>query len=248
MTALLAIDTSSAWCSVALSLGDSTPLIRHQAASAGASQLVLPWVDELLIEGQLSLKDLDAIAVDVGPGAFTGVRLGIAVVQGLAVAANLPVLPVCSLDAIAAQFSQSNYFSGAALSERTEFVVAVDARMGEVYWARYHIRFGELPYRMSSLQLTAPESVDLAGAQYVIGSAITEFGERLFASIGGALPDERLYADIGVSAQGVLLQGWSLWNAGGQISVDELEPVYVRNKVALTTAERGRERSVHDAK
>ena len=82
MTRILAIDTSTAWCSVALSLGDKSPILRHELVSAGASQLLLPLVEKLLEEANIRLNELDAIAVGIGPGAFTGVRLGVAVVQG----------------------------------------------------------------------------------------------------------------------------------------------------------------------
>ena len=239
MTSILAIDTSSAWCSVALSLGESTPLVRHQRVSAGASQLLLPWIEEVLHEAGIALQQLNAIAIGVGPGAFTGVRLGVAAVQGLATAARLPVLPVCSLDAIAAQLTQTPRFIQAVPYDLTPFVVAIDARMGEVYWAKYETRYGALPRRISDLLLSAPEAVDLRRAQFVAGSAISEFGDRLFSSIQtNLLPIDRRDSDIGVHASGVLLQGLTLFGEGGQIDVHALEPVYVRNKVALTTSER----------
>ena len=97
MANILAIDTSSAWCSVALSLGDQAPELRHEAVSAGASQLLLPWIESLLSEGNISLKNLDAIAVGIGPGAFTGVRLGVAAVQGLAISNNRDMVVVAKL-------------------------------------------------------------------------------------------------------------------------------------------------------
>lgn len=238
MTALLAIDTSTAWCSVALSLGESAPLVRHQKVSAGASGLLLPWIEELLAQANTRLQDLDAIAIGVGPGAFTGVRLGVAAVQGLAIAANLPVLPVCSLDAIAAQLAVSGPFNQAMTQDHAQFVVAVDARMGEVYWAQYETQPAALPRRMSEVMLSAPEQVDLTGAQFVAGSAIAEFGERLLITAKPALPLARMDSQIGVHAMGVLLQGQHLWDQGGQLEVHALEPLYVRNKVALTTLER----------
>ncbi len=71
MTRILAIDTSTAWCSVALSLGDQAPILRHELVSAGASQLLLPWVETLLEEANLKLNELDVIAIGIGPGAFT---------------------------------------------------------------------------------------------------------------------------------------------------------------------------------
>ena len=104
MKRILAIDTSSAWCSVALSVGSVSKHVveRHELLGPTASQHLLPWITDLLKQEGIRLRDLDAIAVGIGPGAFTGVRLGVAVVQGLALAANLPIAPVASLDAIAA--------------------------------------------------------------------------------------------------------------------------------------------------
>jgi tRNA threonylcarbamoyladenosine biosynthesis protein TsaB len=238
LTSILAIDTSSAWCSVALSLNESAPLVRHQKVSAGASQLLLPWIEELLLEANTLLKDLDAIAIGVGPGAFTGVRLGVAAVQGLAFAAKLPVLPICSLDAIAVQLSRTAKFNEALPQNNTPFVVAVDARMGEIYWARYESQLDALPKRTSELMLSPPELVDLHGTQFVAGSAIVEFGDRLLAQAHPALTSSRMDSEIGVHALGVLMQGQQLLEEGKQIDVHLLEPLYVRNKVALTTLER----------
>ena len=96
---------------MALSLGDKAPELRHELVSAGASQLLLPWIEDLLRASNQALSTLDAIAVGIGPGAFTGVILGVAVVQGLAIAANVSVVPVASLDAIAAQVIKTKQFT-----------------------------------------------------------------------------------------------------------------------------------------
>lgn len=235
MTRILAIDTSSAWCSVALSFNDAAPLVRHQKVSAGASQLLLPWVEELLAEASVELADLDAIAIGNGPGAFTGVRLGVAVVQGLAIAAKLPVLPVASLDAIASQLVLTPAFIA---SRAQSFVIAVDARMGEVYWASYKITNNQLPQRHSEIHLTAPEDIQLTSNDFLAGSAIAEFGDRVFASIQGQLPSSHLDSLIGVDALGVLACARDMWSKGLQQDIHLLEPLYIRNKVALTSAER----------
>lgn len=235
MSNLLAIDTSSAWCSVALSLNNAEPILRHQKVSAGASQLLLPWIEELLKEGGLKLHELDAIAIGVGPGAFTGVRLGLAVVQGLATAVKLPVLPVASLDAIAAELVLRPSFLA---SHAQSFVIAVDARMDEVYWAKYQFIPHKLPQRIDDIKLSPPEQVLLADVQYVAGNAIPEFGARLFASISTPLPSSQLDADIQINALGVLTCGQVLWSSGLGQDVHLLEPLYVRNKVAFTFAER----------
>jgi tRNA threonylcarbamoyladenosine biosynthesis protein TsaB len=234
LTRILAIDTSSAWCSVALSLGGEPPLVRHEPVSAGASQLLLPWVDELLIQAKISLNDLDAIAIDVGPGAFTGVRLGVAAVQGLAIATPLPVIPVASLDALALQLVHTNQFKSAS---PTNFVVAIDARMDEVYWAQYQTQ-DAMPMRVGEIHLTKPEALQLDGVDYVAGSALTEFGDRLFTNRASPLSKTHLDPDIGVSALGVLEFAKTQWAGSHQIDVHLLEPLYIRNKVALTTLER----------
>lgn len=220
---------------MALSLGDGAPFIRHQKVSAGASQLVLPWVEELLTETASELASLDAIAVGIGPGAFTGVRLGVAVVQGLATAARLPVLPVASLDAIAGQLIVKPGFID---TESESFVIALDARMGEVYWAKYQLGLNQLPQRLGEIRLTSPELVELKDVDFLAGSAITEFGYRLFASIENPLPSRLLDPDIGVSAQGVLVCAQDMWRRGLQQEVHLLEPLYIRNKVAFTSVER----------
>lgn len=235
MTRILAIDTSSAWCSVALSLNDAAPLFRHQKVSMGASQLLLPWVEETLSDASIELSSLDAIAIGIGPGAFTGVRLAVATVQGLATAAKLPVLPVVSLDAIACQLTQTSFF----LSSRAQsFVIAVDARMGEVYWASYKVTINQIPQRQGDIHLTAPEDIQLSNIDFLAGSAIAEFGDRVFASVSQPFPPTHVDAAIGVDSLGILTCAQEMWSKGLQQDIHLLEPLYIRNKVALTSAER----------
>lgn len=235
MTRILAIDTSSAWCSVALSVDNNEPLFWHDPVSAGASQLLLPWIEEMLIQADISLHDLDAIAIGVGPGAFTGIRLGLAVAQGLAISSRLPVLPVASLDAIASQLALSPQFRS---SHASIFAVAVDARMDEIYWAKYQTSDLGLPTRLGDIQLTKPEKIELSGVQFIAGSAINEYGERLFTSNSSKLSAPFLDEKIGISALGVLDCGKKDLLDGKQIDISNLEPLYIRNKVALTTEER----------
>lgn len=229
MANILAIDTSSAWCSVALSLGDQAPELRHEAVSAGASQLLLPWIEALLSKANIGLKDLDVIAVGVGPGAFTGVRLGVAAVQGLAISNQLPVISVCSLDAIAAQLINTPIFQH---SKPQHFAIAIDARMEEIYWAKYETQVDQLPKRIGDIHLTKPEYIDLQGIEMLAGSAIAAYKGRL-PSFAGILDPE-----ISISALGILSCAKKLYQDNLQQDVHQLEPLYVRNKVALTTAER----------
>ena len=229
MANILAIDTSSAWCSVALSLDGQALQFRHEAVTAGASQLLLPWIESLLSDAKSSLKDLDAIGVGIGPGAFTGVRLGVAAVQGLAVSQNIPVVPVCSLDAIAAQLLDSAVFKS---SDPHRLIIAIDARMEEVYWASYDIQDERLPNRIGDIHLTKPEDLDLEGVQFLAGSALNAYSQRLPQFTG---PIDQ---DVSISALGILKCAQQSLQDGVHCEVRQLEPLYVRDKVAFTTAER----------
>jgi tRNA threonylcarbamoyladenosine biosynthesis protein TsaB len=241
---ILAIDTSSAWCSVALSTETSAEGLvdRHELLGPSASQHLLPWITELLKQEGMALRDLDAIAVGVGPGAFTGVRLSIAVVQGLAYASNLPLAPVASLDAIAASAINHPLMQGTDASKH-EFTVAIDARMGEVYWANYSLRKAEpassktivLPERRGEIQLSKPEDIQIDTSQCVFGSAVTQYP----AYFEQCMPTSQMDGALGVSARGVLRCAQSMVANQQLVPVDQLEPLYVRNKVALTSAERG---------
>lgn len=244
MKRILAIDTSSAWCSVALSTGASAERLveRHELLGPSASQHLLPWITDLLKQEGLMFRDLDAIAVGIGPGAFTGVRLGVAVVQGLALAANLPIAPVASLDAIAASAIDHRLLKAIDASKH-ELTVAIDARMGEVYWAKYSIsKAGQasgntiaLPERIGDIQLSKPEEVQIGMSQCVFGSAVTQY-PVYFEQL---MPSSQLDGALGVSAGGVWRCAQSMATNHQLITVDQLEPLYIRNKVALTSAERG---------
>ena len=234
MTRLLAIDTSSAWCSVALSLGNLAPELRHELVSTGASQLVLPWIEDLLSQANIPLSHLDAIAVGIGPGAFTGVRLGVAVVQGLAISKNLPVLPVASLDAIAAEAVKTTRFKNI---NPKYFAIAIDARMDEIYWAKYEaLDTQSLPQRIGEIHLSKPENIDLEGISFLAGSAIAAYRDRLFSR--QSFDESALDSEIMISALGVLEVAKHMIQSGLQLNVHNLEPLYIRNKVALTTDER----------
>jgi tRNA threonylcarbamoyladenosine biosynthesis protein TsaB len=127
---VLGIDTTTAACSVALSGAGDLILERYQIEPRGHSNLVLTMVEGVLSEAGMSCHDLDAIAVDSGPGSFTGIRIGLGVAQGLTIGLDLPLLGVSSLMALAEGSGANTVLS------------AIDARMGQVYWGRL-IRNGE---------------------------------------------------------------------------------------------------------
>lgn len=130
MPMLLAIETSSSRCSVALGDGISIDEVAEERPRDHHA-IILPMVSELLHGAGLRLRDLDAIAFGRGPGSFTGLRIAASITQGLAFGSGLPVIPVSSLQALAADAGER---SG---HRACEVVAAVDAHMGEVYWGRY---------------------------------------------------------------------------------------------------------------
>ena len=127
---LLAIDTATEGCSASLFIdGAVTSLMKVEPRKH--ADLILPMVEQLLAKAELSLQQLDALAFGRGPGAFTGVRIATGVVQGMAYGADLPVVPVSTLQALA-QRTYHEYCHEHVLA-------AFDARMNEVYWAAYQL-------------------------------------------------------------------------------------------------------------
>ena len=146
MSRVLAIDTSTSRTSVAVIQGDSV-LFSGYKDGATAHGPSLP----ALVQEALAISDVDEVVVGMGPGPFTGLRVGIAFAQSFALARGISVRGVCSLDAIAAQINDN------------DFIVTVDARRKEVYWARYTdgVRVGEPAVNFPSDVSGAPIHADL---------------------------------------------------------------------------------------
>lgn len=221
---ILALDTSTEFLSLAL-WQDGGLTARELLAGQQHSTRVLPLLRELLDESALQLTDLDGIAFAQGPGSFTGLRIGCGVAQGLGLGVGLPVLGVCTLEALAQQ----------AGADRV--VACLDARMGEVYHAAY-AREGDNWREAIAPGLYAPTQVPLVEGQgwCGIGSGWDTFdaalaavyGERISVKIPGAFPLARHMAELAAPR----------FARGMGRPADEAAPLYVRNKVALTTRER----------
>lgn len=225
---LLAIETASDACSCAL-LTDENCFERFSVAPRQHAELVLPMVTALLDEAGLALADLDALAFGRGPGSFTGVRVAAGVIQGLAYGADLPVVPVSSLQALA----QGAYReSGSA-----RVLAAFDARMGEVYWGVYEENgSGLMIARMDDL-VSAPDAVPLPsgggwlGVGEGWGTYACVLAERMGECLAGSEPDRLARAlDVATLASAAYARGDSVTAALAL-------PVYIRDKVARKRGE-----------
>lgn len=132
----LAIDASTEHCSVALCCGGQKYTQTCETPKSHANVL-LPMIDAVLQEGAVPLKDLNALVVSLGPGSFTGIRIGIGVTQGLAYGSGLPIIGFSSLETLAWQVFCDRKSLGHKLLEGTVILPCLDARMSEVYWAAY---------------------------------------------------------------------------------------------------------------
>lgn len=227
---ILAFDTATERASAALGLGDEVVAV-DLPGGAQASATLIPALLRLLAGAGLTLRQLDAIAFGRGPGAFTGLRTACAVAQGLALGASLPVVPVDTLAAIA-EDARSR-----AVPEAPHWRVwaLLDARMDELYAAEY--RFGDSGWdTLVEPLLTAPEALALRWANdppsAAAGEALATFSARLGLAGLMAVPDAR------PQASALLRIARQRYAQGAAIDPALALPLYVRDKVALTTAER----------
>ena len=147
---ILGIETSVEHVGVAL--GDYRGVRAHSmlASDRRHAESLTPMIQFVMQQAEVEMSDLSAVAVDVGPGLFTGMRVGIAAAQSIAWALELPMIPVCSLDVVAMNAHWSESVVAASL----------DARRGEVYWALYRMRaIGAEPQRITEPVVSSPEDL-----------------------------------------------------------------------------------------
>jgi tRNA threonylcarbamoyladenosine biosynthesis protein TsaB len=223
MPIILAIETSSELASAALLLGDRV-IAREASGVHNHSQSVLPMVQDLLKEAGIALAQCDAIAFGSGPGSFTGVRTACGVAQGLAFGGDLPVIPVVTLLAMA----QACRDAGGA----NDVLVVLDARMGEVYWAQY--RYANGWQTVIEPRLSSPAEVVPEGDALVCGNGLTAYAPA-FSELLGA---KKSQPDVMPHAVQVAKLANIAFAEGKTLAARDAQPLYLRNKVALTTVER----------
>ncbi|APZ43448.1 tRNA (adenosine(37)-N6)-threonylcarbamoyltransferase complex dimerization subunit type 1 TsaB [Acidihalobacter ferrooxydans] len=216
---LLAIETSTEACSVALAVGGAV-FERHEIAPREHTRLVLPMVQSVLAEAGLALADIDAFVMGRGPGAFTGVRIAVGVVQGLAFSVDRPVVPVSSLATVA---------QGVMEAGATHVAVAFDARMDEVYWGAFVRDAAGVADLVGPEAVLPPDAVSLPqpGPWVGAGSGFAAYSERL----SGRLGLREGYAQRLPRARDALVLGRRAWRAGAAVDAAQAQPVYIRDRV-----------------
>ena len=218
---ILAIETSSEMASCALLRGD-TVLWRESNGVRTHSQAILPMLQELLAEAGLTVAGCDAIAFGAGPGSFTGVRTACGIAQGLAYGAGLPVIPLVTLPAMA----QACHAACGA----TEVLAVLDARMGEVYWGQYRLENGAWTV-VAEPALCAPLAVAPLAVDGLVacGNGLSAYPEAFAgASLSHIMPHARELALLARAA----------FAEGATVAAADAQPLYLRNKIAFTSAER----------
>lgn len=217
---ILAIDTATERCSVALRV-DGNVIERAVDSARGHADLVLPMVEEVLAEGSLALGQLDGIAFGRGPGGFTGVRIAVGVVQGLAFGANLMTMGVSNLAAVAQQVAQPG----------DTILVCMDARMGEVYWSTFKCDVATgLVVGQEPEQVGPPGTVTPGIGPFKV---LAGTGLRAYPQISEVFAGSTVYDNVLPRAREVALLGEAQLRAGHGLPAAEAQPVYVRDQVAV---------------
>ena len=226
----LAIDASTEACSVALQVNTELYSCYDLCPQSHSLQL-LPMVDKLLKEADITLAQCDGLIFGRGPGSFTGVRIGVGVAQGLAFAADLPVVGVSSLQAMA-QLAFIKH-------QQTKVIAAIDARMGEVYNGYFALDENDIMQEQiladqNGEAVTAPELVNKRLANivtmpvYGVGTGWDAYNEQLSPLKSNNGTPDVLFP----SAEAMLVIGIAALEQGEGVSAEDAQPVYVRDTVS----------------
>ncbi len=238
MPAILAIDTSSDACSVALVTEQDVIKESTILAPREHTQRILPMIQSLLADNEMTLKQLDAIAFGGGPGSFTGLRICISIAQGLAYGADLPLIAVSSLEAMA---------KGALRSYQPEenslIIPVIDARMDEVYWSAYRVAGSSIQLELLVNHQTSHINEKHMG--YIDSPSdcqknIRQMPCEQICAIGSgwqypvlqSVTHADIHESFHTSAYDIAELGVEAYRQGKLISPLEAEPTYLRNEIS----------------
>lgn len=223
MLNIIAIDASTEACSVALNFNGQL-YSEFELCPQSHSVVLLPMVDRILNEANCQLSDLDGLAFGRGPGSFTGVRIGVGVAQGLAFAADLPVVGVSTLQTMAQHAYEKN--------QKTEVISAIDARMAEVYAGYFRLQ-NKVMMPVCEETVLPPESLaeylsPHTTQAYGVGSGWDAYHTSLSALKNNEGSPDILYPH----AEAMLIIAELEFKAGRSVDAEHAQPVYVRDTVS----------------
>lgn len=218
----LAVETATECCSVAL-FHDGEIITESERAPLRHNEIVLSMCERVLAQAGVGLAQLDGIAFGCGPGAFTGVRLAASITQGIALAQDLPVVPVSSLAALAQAAHGGHGVS--------QVLACIDARMQEVYVALYQLDENRLMRLQGEEQVTAPARVNAEVHDHCMGcgSGWKSYAKVLLGRCGKTIAFD---ADAVPQAEFVAVLAQPRFECGETVSATRALPVYVRHDVA----------------
>ncbi|WP_206485444.1 tRNA (adenosine(37)-N6)-threonylcarbamoyltransferase complex dimerization subunit type 1 TsaB [Thalassotalea sp. G2M2-11] len=224
MANYIAIDASTEACSVAL-LVDKQVFHEFELCPQSHSLVLLPMIDRLLKQAGCQLSELDGLIFGQGPGSFTGVRIGIGVAQGLAFSAELPVVGVSTLQAMA-QLAYEKF-------QQSKVVSLIDARMSEVYLGGYQVNEQGLMMPVLDEAVLSPKKVAeyltaFNDGIYGVGTGWDAYASELTVKKLNLDSPQVLYPD----AKAMLTLGQFAFAQGKSVNAENAQPVYVRDTVS----------------
>jgi tRNA threonylcarbamoyladenosine biosynthesis protein TsaB len=216
---ILAIDTATRVGSIAVVQGSVLKAQQILNVSATHNQRLLPGIERILADAGWSLDDIDGFAVSLGPGSFTGLRIGLSIIKGLAWATNKPLAGVPTLDALAANVSFVPH----------KICPILDARKGEIYTAFYRQGDGGIPRRLTSYMAIKPEKLLalISETTVLIGDGLLSYGDYLKKELGNRLVVPPPHLSV-IHASSVAWLGWHRLRSGEYDDVSSCTPLYVR--------------------
>lgn len=220
---ILAIETATSACSAALIHNDLV-WSAFEVGNNVHSKLLLKMVSDLFAEANIDAQTLDAVAVGQGPGSFTGLRIGVGVGQGIAYGAGCPMIGISSLDALTRSVCED------VQDAQQSVIAAIDARMGEIYWAEYSIE-GQTVHRVSDLLVTPPEDLKSSSNDaLLVGNAWLEYWDSLDSN---QFDESRIVSESKFPKATDLLElACAAFARGQTCNASDFAPIYVRNDVA----------------
>ena len=216
---ILALDCSAISASCAVVEEDKVIASSYSNVKLTHSETLLPMLENTLASAKLSLNDIEALAINNGPGSFTGIRIGISAVKGLALPKNLPCLAVSTLYSIACMHKNLNGIVAAVM----------DARCNQVYNAIFRIENGNIERLCEDRAVMISEVIaeldKFDENVFIAGDGVSLFGEYVKEKPNARISAEPLMYQ---NAVGVGLAAQEMLNRGQAVSANELCPLYLR--------------------